>query len=271
MICFPNAKINLGLYVTGKLDNGYHSIESCLYPIPINDALEAVAAKKSTLTFSGQAIPGNEKDNLIFKAYKLLKKDYHLPELNIHLHKNIPMGAGLGGGSADGAFMLSLLNEHFQLFLDDSILEGYAAQLGSDCPFFISNTASIATGTGTDLEPIDLDLSGLWLALINPGIHISTQKAYAGVTPKPNEHDLRHLLIQKDFKLWREHLKNDFESSVFQMHPQIGDIKNEMYTNGAVYVSMSGSGSSVFGLFTDQPSQADFSSASNFFTFITQL
>lgn len=253
MVTFPNAKINLGLSITGKLHNGYHSIESCLYPIPWCDVLEFIPGKKISFSSSGIAIPGEDKDNLVLKAYKLLRKDFGLPELNIHLHKIIPMGAGLGGGSADAAYMLKMLNNEFQLFLDDSVLEDYAAQLGSDCPFFIQNKPAIATGTGTDLEVFDLDLSGKWMLLIKPDVHISTQEAYANVTPKPNEADLKSLLESKDFTLWREKLVNDFEASIFPNHPALREIKEALYQNGAVYAAMSGSGSTLFGLYTKKP------------------
>jgi 4-diphosphocytidyl-2-C-methyl-D-erythritol kinase len=250
MLSFPNAKINLGLQVVGKLPNGYHQICSGLYPIPWCDALEFVEAKKTSFQSTGISIPGSEKSNLVLRAYKLLKKDFPLPELSIHLHKVIPMGAGLGGGSADAAFMLSALNDHFQLFLDDSILEDYAAQLGSDCPFFVQNKAAIASGTGTDLEPLDLSLKGLHMVVINPGIHISTQEAYAGITPKASKTDLKALLLSRDFDLWKKTLINDFEEGIFQRHPTLKNLKNELYEAGAVYASMSGSGSTLFGIFT---------------------
>ena len=253
MVTFPNAKINLGLSITGKLHNGYHNIESCLYPIPWCDVLEFIPGKKISFSSSGIAIPGEDKDNLVLKAYELLRKDFGLPKLNIHLHKIIPMGAGLGGGSADAAFMLKMLNNEFQLFLDDSVLEDYAAQLGSDCPFFIQNKPAIATGTGTDLEVFDLDLSGMWMLLIKPDVHISTQEAYANVTPKPNEVDLKSLLESKDFTLWREKLVNDFEASIFPNHSALREIKEALYQNGAVYAAMSGSGSTLFGLYTKKP------------------
>ncbi len=253
MISFPNAKINLGLQITGKLPNGYHSINTCFYPIPLYDVLEAVPAKKTKFEASGIKIPGNGEDNLVLKAYKLLKKDYQLPELHIHLLKNIPMGAGLGGGSSDAAFMLKMLSSEFQLFLDDVILEDYAAKLGSDCPFFISNTPALGSGTGTDLSPISLDLSGLYITLINPGIHVSTQSAYAGVKPQKAAYDLEDTLLSKDFNQWKKNLTNDFEESVFSQHPSLGKIKQSLYETGAVYAAMSGSGSTLFGIFTEPP------------------
>ena len=249
MLTFPNAKINLGLQITEKLPNGYHSINSCLYPIPWKDALEVVQAKKTSFTTSGIHIPGNDKDNLVFKAYKQLKGDFGLPELSIHLHKAIPMGAGLGGGSADAAFMLSLLNDQFQLFLDDDLLEAYAADLGSDCPFFIRNQPALATGTGTTLSPLALDLSGLKLLVINPGIHVATKDAYAGVNPKAAEYDVEEVLLSRDFDRWKKELVNDFEPGIFKLHPVLGAIKKQLYEQGALYAAMSGSGSTLFGLF----------------------
>lgn len=254
MLSFPNAKINLGLRVTGKLPNGYHSIESCLYPIPWTDTLEFIPVKKTSFESSGLPISGKESENLVVKAYKLLKREYPLPELSIHLLKSIPMGAGLGGGSADAAFMLRMLNEEFQLFLDDSLLEEYATQLGSDCPFFVRNIPALATGTGTDLKVIPLDLAGLQLVVVNPGIHVGTKEAYAGVNPAPSGQDLEALLLSKDFEAWKDNLINDFEKSVFALHPSLTDIKNQLYELGALYAAMSGSGSTLFGLFEDSVS-----------------
>lgn len=259
MLVFPNAKINLGLQITEKLPNGYHAINTCFYPVPITDALEFVEAKKTTFASSGIDIPGNEKQNLVLKAYQLLKKDYQLPNLSIHLLKQIPIGAGLGGGSADAAFMLSALNEYFQLFLDSSLLEDYAAQLGSDCPFFIENKPALATGTGTDLTPFEFSLKGYWLVLVNPGIHISTQAAYAGVSPKPAETDLKELLSSMDLERWKSELVNDFEASIFPQEPKLAALKAQLYDLGANYAAMSGSGSTMFGIFKSEPQlKADF-------------
>ena len=254
MVSFPNAKINLGLFITDRLPNGYHAIQSCLFPIPWCDVLEFIPSKQLQFASSGIAIPGNEKDNLVLKAYKLLRKDFSLPDLSVHLHKIVPMGAGLGGGSSDAAFMLKMLNHEFQLFLDDSILEDYAAQLGSDCPFFIQNEPTIATGTGTDLKTINFELNGYWIVLIKPDVHISTQEAYAGVSPKPAKTDLKKLIASKNFETWKSDLVNDFEESVFKAHPPLAEIKNNLYEHGAAYASMSGSGSSIFGLFERKPS-----------------
>ncbi|SFU05309.1 4-diphosphocytidyl-2-C-methyl-D-erythritol kinase [Algoriphagus locisalis] len=257
MISFPNAKINLGLHITAKRKDGFHDIESCMVPIPLYDALEMIVdGKKTSFTATGLEVPGDAKDNLILKAYQLLKKDFpNLPHLNIHLHKNIPMGAGLGGGSADAAFALNLMNNLFDLILDDFFLEEYAAQLGSDCAFFIENTPKIATGRGEILEPLELDLKGTRLILINPGIHIGTKEAYAGVTPGAPKVKLKDILADKS--RWKDELVNDFETSIFPNHPKIAAIKNKLYEHGAYYAAMSGSGSSVFGLFEGKPENMD--------------
>lgn len=257
MICFPNAKINLGLHITSKRNDGYHEIETCMYPIPLFDALEIIINnKKSTWNTSGISIPGDPKDNLILKAYQLLKKDFpNLPHIDIHLHKNIPMGAGLGGGSADAAFALNLMNNLFDLILDDFFLEEYAAILGSDCPFFIENTPKIAKGRGEILEKVSLDLKGTHLVLINPGIHIGTKEAYSGVNPKKPEHPIEEII--KNRSRWKADLKNDFEQSVFIAYPEIETIKEKLYENGAFYSAMSGSGSSVFGLFESNPKKME--------------
>ncbi|GAB3229847.1 4-(cytidine 5'-diphospho)-2-C-methyl-D-erythritol kinase [Algoriphagus aestuariicola] len=256
MISFPNAKINLGLHITAKRKDGYHDIETCMVPIPLFDALEMIIDKKSAWTSTGLPIPGDPKDNLILKAEKLLKKDFPgLPNLNMHLHKNIPMGAGLGGGSADGAFALKLMNNLFDLHLDDFFLEEYAAQLGSDCPFFIENRPKIARGRGEILSEINLSLQGIHLVLINPGIHVGTKEAYAGVTPTSAKVALEEVIA--DRSRWKEELVNDFEVSVFGRYPEISEIKSKMYDLGAFYAAMSGSGSSVFGLFEEKPKATD--------------
>ena len=252
MIVFPNAKINLGLHITSKRKDGYHEIETCMVPIPLFDALEMILDKKENFQSTGLEIPGIAKDNLILKAQTLLRKDFgNLPPVSIHLHKHIPMGAGLGGGSADGAFALKLLNNLYDLHLDDFFLEEYAAQLGSDCPFFIENTPKIARGRGEILETIDLSLKGSFIVLINPGIHVGTKEAYAGVTPAAPKIKLEEVLA--DRSRWKADLVNDFEASIFKNHQEIAAIKEKMYQAGAFYASMSGSGSSVFGLFDHQP------------------
>ncbi|MFN5337447.1 MAG: 4-(cytidine 5'-diphospho)-2-C-methyl-D-erythritol kinase [Bacteroidota bacterium] len=252
MITFPNAKINLGLHITQKRKDGYHDIETCMYPVPVYDALEMILDTKSVWTATGIPIPGSPSENLILKAEKLLRKDIPgLPQLQIHLHKHIPMGAGLGGGSADAAFALKLMNSLFELHLDDFFLEEYASRLGSDCPFFIENTPKIARGRGEILEPSEVSLQGMHLILIYPGIHIGTKEAYAGVSPRPPKIPLEEVL--KDKKQWKEALVNDFEPSILPLYPEIAQIKNSLYEAGAFYAAMSGSGSSVFGLFEQSP------------------
>ncbi|MEX2593716.1 MAG: 4-(cytidine 5'-diphospho)-2-C-methyl-D-erythritol kinase [Anditalea sp.] len=252
MIQFPNAKINLGLHITAKRKDGYHEIESGMFPIPLYDALEIILSNKTTFASTGLKIPGVEKDNLILKAFQLLKKDFNeLPPIAIHLHKAIPMGAGLGGGSADAAFALKLMNNLFDLHLEDWFLEDYAAVLGSDCPFFVENKPKIAKGRGEILEKIDIDLKGKWIVLVNPQIHIGTKDAYAGVMPKQSPYNLRETLA--DRTLWKDRLTNDFEESVFKIHPEITAIKTRLYEAGAFYAAMSGSGSTVFGLFDREP------------------
>jgi len=265
MICFPNAKINLGLHVTEKRKDGYHSIETCMVPIPLFDALEMIIeTKKTTFESSGIDIPGDLKSNLILKAYQLLQKDFsNLPNVDIHLLKKIPIGAGLGGGSADAAFALKLMNNLFDLILDDFFLEEYAAQLGSDCAFFIENKPQIATGRGEILEPVTIDLKGTHLVLINPGIHIGTKEAYEGATPTKPKVKLEEVLA--DRSRWKEELVNDFEASIFPNHPEIAAIKETLYENGAYYAAMSGSGSSVFGLFEEKPDSINWNE--NYFQF----
>ncbi len=269
MISFPNAKINLGLHITSKRKDGYHEIETCMVPIPLLDALEMIIdPKKTSFNSTGIPIPGGEQENLILKAYQLLKKDFpNLPHLNIHLHKNIPIGAGLGGGSSDAAFALKLMNHLFDLILDDFFLEEYAAELGSDCAFFIENTPKIASGRGEVLEPVELDLTGVHLILVNPGIHIGTKEAYSGVTPKTPKVILSEVLA--DRRRWKEELVNDFEKSIFPNHPEIADIKAKLYDSGAFYAAMSGSGSSVFGLFESQPKEITWDE--KYFTFESPL
>ncbi|MFD2033210.1 4-(cytidine 5'-diphospho)-2-C-methyl-D-erythritol kinase [Belliella marina] len=254
MISFPNAKINLGLHILAKRKDGYHDIETCMVPIPLYDALEMILDKKTSFSSTGLAIPGSEKDNLILKAFKILRKDFNeLPHVSIHLHKNIPMGAGLGGGSADAAFALSMMNNLFDLLLEDWFLEDYAAQLGSDCAFFVENTPKIATGRGEILEPVNIDLKGKHLLLINPNIHIGTKEAYAGVTPEAPKVNLSEVLA--DRSRWKGELVNDFEASIFPKYPEIAAIKSKLYEMGAFYAAMSGSGSTVFGLFDEKPNK----------------
>jgi len=256
MISFPNAKINLGLNIIGKREDGYHNIESGFYPIPWHDSLEIVASKDFSFQSYGLEIPGDSASNLCVKAYHLLKETFDIPPVAIHLLKKIPMGAGLGGGSADGAFALKLINDLFKLELADAQLEAFALRLGSDCPFFIENKAAIANGRGEQLKVIDLDLKGYYMAIHNPGIHISTKEAYAGIAPKTPSYSITNLL-QQPVSIWKDHLVNDFEHSIFPHYPEIEKLNMEMYTEGALYASMTGSGSTVYGIFEEEKGVKD--------------
>ena len=248
MIAFPNAKINLGLNVVSKRDDGYHAIESCFYPIPWYDSLEVIEATSFSFHSYGLGIPGDPNNNLCVKAYQLLKEDFDIPPIELHLLKQIPMGAGLGGGSADGAFTLKLISDLFDLGLTTSMLESYALKLGSDCPFFIQNQPSIAMGRGEELHPIELDLSGKFLGIYNPGIHVSTKEAYEGIVPQETDVPISEIIPQP-LSVWKNLLGNDFEKSIFPNHPTIAQLKEEMYEAGAIYASMTGSGSTVYGIF----------------------
>ena len=253
MIVFPNCKINLGLHILQKREDGFHELETVFYPIVLQDALEIVQhpTPVTAIEFSGSGltVEGNMSDNICVKAYHLLKKDFpHLPSIRMHLHKAIPMGAGLGGGSADGAFALSLLNQKFNLGLNKQSLISYALQLGSDCPFFIMNTPCYATGRGENLEPISLDLSPYKFVIVNPQIHVNTGWAFSQITLGAGKKSIKEI-IQTPKENWKQSLKNDFEEAVFGYHPEIKDIKTALYKTGAIYSSMTGSGSTVYGIF----------------------
>lgn len=252
MITFPNAKINLGLNITEKRPDGYHNLETIFYPIPVEDALEihilSDGNEKYRLHQAGLEIAGEVESNLVVKAYKLLDEQFDLPPVDIHLFKHIPSGAGLGGGSADAAFMLKLLNEKFNLGLSNETLEEYAARLGADCAFFIQNTPTYAEGIGNIFSPVSLSLKEYQLWLVKPDIFVSTRDAFSQIKPRHPEMSLKEI-IQMPVSEWKKYMKNDFEESVFPQFPAIGEIKEEMYRQGAIYASMSGSGSSVFGLF----------------------
>lgn len=248
MIVFPNAKINIGLNIVEKRPDGFHNIESCFYPVPWKDALEVTVANQFKFVTTGIDIPGD--GNICINAYELLKKDYDLPLVSIHLHKNIPIGAGLGGGSSDGAFMLKLLNEKFSLSLDNVQLRNYASQLGSDCPFFIDNRPAFVEGTGNIFSEIDINLDGCWIAIVYPAIHINTRSAYKGIIPVKPEISIKDSLQNNSIKTWKEIVSNDFELNADQ---KIIALKQELYDVGAVYASMTGSGSAVYGLFNNKP------------------
>ncbi len=252
MIVFPNAKINIGINITGRRPDGYHNIETVFYPLPIYDALEALPGDELTFHSSGLEIPGRIEDNLCIKGYHLMSKDYDLPPVNIHLLKHIPIGAGLGGGSANAAFFIKLINNLFELKLTTEQMLDYARQLGADCAFFIENKPVFAYEKGDRFEDIQLDLSCHHIALVMPPAHVSTAEAYRGVKPAPVEQSLKEL-IKLPVVEWKHHVKNDFEESVFKNHPVIRGVKAALYEADAIYASMSGSGASVFGIFNKKP------------------
>ncbi|HWB93292.1 MAG TPA: hypothetical protein VG605_15630 [Puia sp.] len=290
MIVFPNCKINLGLKILRRRPDGYHDLETIFYPLPLKDALECIRLPdhnspsplpdqnapsplpdhdapsppgqpapepQSRFSSYGLPIPGDSADNLCLKACQLLKKDFpSLPPVHIHLLKNIPIGAGLGGGSSDGAWTLRALNTMFHLGLDKEQLLHYAAQLGSDCPFFILNTPCLGGGRGERLHPLDLDLTGYTFCLVDPGIHISTAQAFSLSTPRENPAPLTTIITQP-VDTWRTSLQNDFEPPVFALHPELGQVKDTLYAHGALYASLTGSGSSFFGIFEKDQAPTD--------------
>ncbi|WP_289705736.1 4-(cytidine 5'-diphospho)-2-C-methyl-D-erythritol kinase [Bacteroides acidifaciens] len=270
MIVFPNIKINLGLSITEKRPDGYHNLETVFYPVALEDALEIRALpeadKKITLHQYGMEIAGKPEDNLVAKAYSLLDKEFHLPPVEIHLYKHIPSGAGLGGGSSDAAFMLKLLNGHFHLNLSEEQLEIYAATLGADCAFFIKNKPVYAEGIGNIFSPIELSLKGYQIMIVKPDVFVSTREAFANIHPHHPEYPVKEV-IRRPVAEWKDILINDFEASVFPQHPVIGEIKQELYNQGALYASMSGSGSSVFGLFAPDAALPEINRKSNSFCF----
>lgn len=248
MISFPNAKINLGLQVLRRRGDGFHDIETVFYPVALHDSLEIIPAPGNETTIAHYGIPVPGDDDLCLKACALLREDHDLSPVTIHLLKGIPVGAGLGGGSSDAAHTLRILNNMFSLGLDDAALEQLAAKLGSDCPFFIRNRPVLATGRGEVFEGVDIDLAGKLLLLADPGIHISSREAYAMVSPAAGRPSLRDI-IKTPIGEWKDILVNDFEKTVFSLYPRIRELRDRMYGAGAVYASMSGSGSVVYGIF----------------------
>lgn len=263
MLTFPNAKINLGLNITEKRPDGYHNLETVFYPVPVEDALEIIPLPDAprgtcTLHLAGQEIAGTLEDNLVAKAYRMLDADFGLPAVDIHLLKRIPSGAGLGGGSSDAAFMLKMLNEQFGLGLTEDNLEAYATRLGADCAFFVRNRPTFAEGIGNIFSPLpSFSLSGYQLLLVKPDVFVSTRDAFARIKPRRADASPKEI-VRLPVEKWRGRLVNDFEESVFPQFPLIGETKDEMYRLGAVYASMSGSGSSVFGLFKNEVQGYDF-------------
>ena len=258
MITFPIAKINLGLNVVERRPDGYHNLETVFYPVPIRDALEVTTMDPQfpspydcDLKVTNISIEGDEQRNLVVRAYQLLKQDFpQLPRIHAHLHKAIPTQAGMGGGSSDCAYMIRLLNEQFLLGLSTQQMQQYAARLGADCAFFILSQPAYAEGIGERLEPIALNLNQYWIAVVRPDIPVPTKEAFSLVHPHHPEKNCRDVVMQP-IETWRQDLVNDFEQSVFTLHPEIGAIKQQLYSLGAVYSAMSGSGSAVFGLFRE--------------------
>lgn len=277
MLTKPICKINLGLNVVERRPDGYHNLETVFYPVPICDTLEVFEMDEAfpspydcDLKVTNISIDGDEQKNLVVRAYNLLKQDYpSLPRIHAHLYKGIPTQAGMGGGSSDCGFMITLLNEQFHLGLSNEQMILYAARLGADCAFFILNKPCYAEGIGEKLEPIDLDLSGWYLAVVRPAIPVPTKEAFSLITPQLPAKNCRDIVMQP-VETWRDSLTNDFEKSVFALHPQIGDIKDRLYNLGATYAAMSGSGSSLFGLFR-QPVSLDEFDAEGTFRTITKL
>jgi len=252
MVLFPNAKINIGLNVVEKRADGFHNIETVFYPVGLSDILEINTWHKMIFKNTGLTVENRSfESNLCHKAYQLLQQDYSLDPVNMHLHKITPFGAGLGGGSSDASFTLKSLNHLFSLNLDQKTLIHYAERLGSDCPFFIINKPAYAEGKGENLEETDISLKGHYLVLIHPGIHINTAKAYSQITPTKPKTNIKEL-IRQPLEKWKESIQNDFEESVFKNHPELKAVKEELYALGAVYASMSGSGSAIYGIFNDK-------------------
>lgn len=279
MINFPCAKINLGLNITAKRTDGYHDLETVFYPIPLTDALEIQLAESNStstnpcdITVTGIPVAGNEQDNLVVKAYNLLAADYELPHIQVHLTKRIPSQAGLGGGSSDCAFMIRLLNKQFQLDISTVKMEQYAAQLGSDCAFFINAKPAFATGRGELLEPISeglQQLDGYYIAIVKPNIDVSTGKAFAQITCiRPSKSCLD--IVKQPIETWAKELINDFEQPIFAAHSKLEEIKVKLYQRGAIYAAMSGSGSALFGLFAEEPIELSANFA-DCFTFVAPL
>ncbi|MGZ2370877.1 4-(cytidine 5'-diphospho)-2-C-methyl-D-erythritol kinase [Ancylomarina sp. YFZ004] len=255
MLTYSNAKINIGLNIVEKRSDGFHNIETVFFPINMRDAIEIADSKgNSPYTFSASGIPINieAKDNIVVKAYELIKAKYNFPAQDIHLHKKIPFGAGLGGGSANAAYMIKLLNQKFKLGMSIEEMEDEVKKLGSDCAFFIKNEPAFAVEKGDKLSSIDLDLSGYHILLIKPDVHISTPEAYANIKAQKQEISLEEL-IKQPIETWKSSIKNDFENSIFPKHSLLAIIKEELYEEGAIYAAMSGSGSSMFGLFKNEP------------------
>lgn len=259
MIIFPNAKINIGLFVERKREDGYHDIQSIFYPVDCADVIEYEESSDFTLRIEGLKVDASMEDNLVYKSWKLLNDRFGIPAQEVRLLKSIPMGAGLGGGSADASVLFKSLIDQYELKIAFEEQATMLATLGSDCPFFLRNEASLVSGRGEYMTKHDLNLEGLYGLLVNPGIHSSTKEAYQGIALEPDHFDLS-MLEMGEIDSWKGYLKNSFESSIFKLHPAIESLKSSMYDQGALYASMTGSGSSVFGIFEALPSKNNFES-----------
>lgn len=255
MICYPHAKINLGLNVVEKRADGYHNLETVFYPVQWCDIMEILPGPKHSkgieVHMSGLPVAGKHADNLCVKAYELLKKNYPVNAVKLYLHKQIPMGAGLGGGSSDAAFFVKKLNELFLLGITTHEMEEIVRHIGADCAYFIKGQPTYATERGDHFFPLDVSLKGYHIAIVHPGIHVSTATAFANIVPSAPKINCRDVVLHHPVSGWKNFLTNDFEKTVFEIHPEIADVKQKLYDAGAVYAAMSGSGSAVFGLFTD--------------------
>ena len=270
MISFPICKINLGLNILAKRKDGYHEINSLMYPVPVKDVLEIVPAEEFKFESAGLSIPGESKNNLVLLAYELMKEEFNIPPVSIFLYKNIPMGGGLGGGSSNGAFTLKILNELFQLGMTTKDLKVRAAKLGSDCAFFIDSTPQVAKGKGEILTEFNLSLKGKILVLVNNGTHISTIDAYGRIAPQTPLTLLEYELLEP-IENWKKTLVNDFEEPTLAVYPELAVIKQKLYDLGATYAAMSGSGSTMFGIFDTVPNFEGQFDAENGFLEIVKL
>ena len=255
MILFPPAKINLGLNVLFKREDGFHQIDTCMLPIPLVDVLELLPAASFSFQQTGLVIPGPIENNLCVKAYSILERNFSIPPVYIHLRKEIPMGAGLGGGSSDAAYVLKGLDNLFDLKIPIPQLEAFAAELGSDCPFFIKNEAQFAGGRGEVLTESNLCLKGYFIKVVNPGIHIGTKEAYSGISFQTEGLSVKET-VESPIENWKNNLQNTFEINAFLNHPILAEIKAKLYTEGAIYAAMSGSGSTLFGIYKNEPSRS---------------
>ena len=257
MIVFPGCKINLGLHVVSKREDGFHNIETIFYPVKWCDSLEVIENKESNEAFvfsqSGLAIGGAVEENLLYKAWKIISTQKQIPNIKVHLHKNIPMGAGLGGGSSDAASFINLLDSKFELAYTEKEKMTIASELGSDCAFFISNCPVYAQGKGNEFTKIDVNLDKYYILVVYPAIHSNTKEAYDGLVPQKPKNSPASLITSEQVAKWQSVLVNDFENSIFKKYATIKLLKENLYSAGAMYASMSGSGSAVFGIFEKAP------------------